>query len=62
MTNRSLTSKKTRNPNEDKYFIRWRKDGKYFCCKHLSRAGLHVFIKRLIRQGVNVDDMEFWKE
>ena len=48
--------------SEDKYFIRWRKDGKYFFFFFLSRVGLHVFIKRLIRQGVNVNDMEFWKE
>ena len=53
---------RVRKSNEDKYFIRWRKDARYFYCKHLSKAGLHVLIKRLIRQGVNVNDMEFWKE
>lgn len=53
---------KVRKSIEDKYFVRWRKDGKYFCCKHLSKVGLHVLIKRLIRQGVNMNDMEFWKE
>lgn len=51
-----------KSSNEDKYFIRWRNDERYFYCKHLSKAGLHVLIKRLIRQGVNVNDMEFWKE
>lgn len=53
---------RTRTSNKDKYFIRWRKDGKYYCCHPLSRTGLHIFIKRLIREGVKVDDMEFWKE
>lgn len=62
MTNRSLPSKKTRTSNKDKYSIKWEKDGKYFCCHNLSKVGLHVFVKRLIHQGVSVDDMEFWKE
>lgn len=46
----------------DTYFIRWRKGEKYYVCHHLSRTGLHVFVKRLIHKGVSVDDMEFWKE
>lgn len=46
----------------DTYFIRWRKDEKYYFCRHLSRTGLHAFIKRLIRDGVRVDDMEFGRE
>lgn len=48
--------------SEDKYFIKWWQDGKYMYCRKLSRNGLHALIKRLIRQGVNVKSMEFWKE
>lgn len=53
---------RARTSNKDKYSVRWKKDGKYLCCHNLSKVGLHVFIKRLIHQGVSVDDMEFWKE
>lgn len=48
--------------NEDRYFVRWWQDGKYMYCRKLSRSGLHALIKRLIRRGVSVKAMEFWKE